>query len=100
MMFIWLKNKGNFESVASSTPQKFAAVIQPNKPWPARSHKVGCGLFIHADAASGIGWGLRQKSSLAALKRTDVERLRCARFAWRINDFFQQRNALELANST
>jgi hypothetical protein len=78
MMFIWLKNKGNFEGVASSTPQKFAAVIRPNKPWP---------------------FGLRQKSSLAALKRTDVERLRCARFALRINDFFQQRNALELANS-
>jgi len=34
MMFIWLKNKGNFEGIAGSMAQKFAAVIQPNKPWP------------------------------------------------------------------
>ncbi len=77
MMFISLKNKGNFEDVVRATSQKFSAVIPRNKPWP---------------------FGLRQISSLAALKCAGVEWLRCAHFAWRINDICQQRNTLELAN--
>ena len=77
-MFIWPKNKENFEGVVGSTAKKFFAVIRPNKLWPT---------------------GVRQKSSLAVLTRANVEWLRCTRFVLQINDFFQQRNALQSDSS-
>jgi hypothetical protein len=78
MTIIFLRNKGNFEPGSGSTGEKFSAVDRKNNPWPE---------------------GLRKKSPLAASDRWRVEPLRAARSFWRISDFFQQRNTLELANS-
>lgn len=52
MMFILLKNKENFESVACATVEKFFAVIQQNNPSP---------------------FGLPKKSLLALSKRLPVD---------------------------
>ena len=78
MRFILLRNKENFENVVGATGEKFFAVPQQNRRGP---------------------FGLRKKSLLASSKRLPVVPLRAVRFSSRINDFFQQRNALELANS-
>ena len=78
MMFTLMKSKENSQQRSGTTVQEFFVAIHQNKPWPC---------------------GLRQKSLLAALKWVYVEWLHRTHFALRINDFYQQRNRLELANS-
>lgn len=78
MIWILLRNKKIFDSVAGTTVEKIFAVNRQNLSWPC---------------------GLRQKSLLAASKRLPVAPLRAAHFSLRISDFCQQRNHMKLANS-
>lgn len=76
-MLICLKVEKKIEGVVRSTAQIFFDGIQANKRWP---------------------YGLRQKSSLAALTWAYVEWPHLAHVALRINDFCQQRNSFVCEN--